>query len=186
MDRLEDLVERGWRSPVGRKVLVDEEMLLNIIDQMRISIPKEIQEAAEVQAERDRVLARAQEEARRIILQARDEAERMLDEDAVRSWARAEAEAMLSAAYEQAAQVTVGADAYAEEQLRELERTVSELARVIQRGIETLAARRAEREAAEEAAARQAAARDEGSEVTADGDTAGDAGSPPSGVAIGA
>lgn len=155
VDRLEELVEHGWRPPVGRKVLVDEEMILNIIDQMRISIPQEIKAAAELQAQRDRVLARAQEEARRIIAQARDEVERMLDEDAVRAQARAEAEAMLREAYEHATRVTTGADRYAEEQLRGLERTVAELERVIQRGIETLVERRAQLEAEEDAAASQ-------------------------------
>ncbi len=167
MDRLEELVDRGWRPPVGRKVMVDEEMLLNIIDQMRISIPKEIEEATELQAQRDRLLARAQDQARRIIEQARDEAERMLDEDAVRTQARAEAEAMVTEAHEHATRVIAGADRYAEEQLRGLERTVADLAHVIQRGLETLAERRAQRQAGEETAAPELEAADEAGDVTA-------------------
>lgn len=152
---MEELVDRGWRPPVGRKVMVDEEMLLNIIDQLRISVPREIREAADLLAQRDRLLAKAQEDARRTILQAREEADRMLDEDAVRAQARSEAEEMLREAREHAARVTAGADSYAEEQLRSLERTVSALGRVIQRGIETLAERRAQRQAEEDATEQQ-------------------------------
>lgn len=167
MDRLEELVDRGWRAPVGRKVLVDEEMLLNIIDQMRISIPKEIKEAAELQAQRDRFLAKAQEHARRIIVQAREEADRMLDEDAVRARARADAEAMVTEAREHATRVITGADRYAEEQLRDLERNVGDLQRVIQHGLETLAERRAQRQAEERIASEQHGAADGQEELPA-------------------
>jgi len=157
VDRLEELVDRGWRPPVGRKVLVDEEALLNIIDQMRICIPKEIKEAAELQAQRDRYLAKAQELARRIIAQARDEAQRMLDEDEVRAQARADAESMVQQARDHALHTIAGADRYAEEQLRGLEQTTMDLQRVVQRGLEALAERRARREAEERAASEEPA-----------------------------
>lgn len=155
MDRLEELVDRGWRPPVGRKVLIDEEMLLNIIDQMRICIPQEIKEATELLAQRDRLLAKAQEQARRIMAQAREEADRMLEEDAVRAQAGADAEAMLREARGHALRVIGGADRYAEEQLGGLERTVGDLQRVIQGGLKALAERRAQREAEKESVPEQ-------------------------------
>ena len=181
MDRLEELVDRGWRPPVGRKVLVDEEMLLNIIDQLRLCIPEEIKEAAELLAQRDRFLARAQEQARRIIVQARDEADRMLDEDAVRSQARADAEAMVKEAREHATRVVTGADRYAEEQLRGLERTVEDLQRVIQRGLETLSERRAQRQSEEQCASQQPEATEDDGEYLVAADQADAAEQPPSG-----
>ncbi len=157
---------------MGRKVLVDEEMLLNIIDQMRISIPKEIQEAAELHAQRDRFLAMAQEQARRIIVQAREQADRMLDEDVVRAQAQADAEAMVTAAREYAAGVVAGADRYAQEQLAGLKRTVDELQRVIEAGLDTLAERRAQREAEERAALAQGEATDGAVSESTDPDAA--------------
>ena len=170
VDRLEELAEQGWRPPMGHKVLVDEEMLLNIIDQMRISIPKEIQEAAELLAQRDHFLAMAQEQARRMIVQAREEVERMLNEDAVRAQAQADAETMLTEAREYATRVIAEADRYAEEQLVGLKHTVDELQRVIEGGLETLAQRRALREAEEREALERLEAERRGGEEPASAD----------------
>ena len=58
VDRLEDLIDEG-RHVFGTKyTMVDEERALEIIDQMRISIPEEIEKSARVMQQRDRVLER--------------------------------------------------------------------------------------------------------------------------------
>ena len=73
VDRLEDLVDEGRHMPFSKFTMVDEERALEIIDQMRISIPEEIEKASRVLAQRDRILAAANEEAARIIQQAREQ-----------------------------------------------------------------------------------------------------------------
>src|SRR5687768_798095 len=79
VDRLEDLIDEGRHMPFSKFTMVDEERALELIDQMRISIPEEIEKAARVLAQRDRVLAQANEEAARIVQQARERGDQMID-----------------------------------------------------------------------------------------------------------
>src|SRR5215213_7732014 len=81
VDRLEDLIDEGRHMPFSKFTLIDEERALEIIDQMRISIPEEIEKAARIITQRDRVLAQANEEAARILQMARQKGEQMLDQE---------------------------------------------------------------------------------------------------------
>lgn len=144
IDRLEDLLEHGWRLPLGSRVAIDENMFLNIVDQMRIVIPQEIKQAREVQQERDRYVAQAHEEARRIIAQAREDAARQLDEHKLRKAADAQAEAIIQRAQQEATRIRSGADEYAEAKLKELAGNLAQLQAVIENGINLLEDRRAQ------------------------------------------
>ena len=57
IDKLEDLASQGRSVPLTRNVIVDEDRLLDIIDQMRVSIPDEINRGKQILAQRDRILA---------------------------------------------------------------------------------------------------------------------------------
>ena len=135
VDRLEELVDNGTRVPLSAKVAIDEEAYLNIIDQMRIMIPQEIKLAREVQREKDKYIAQANEEARRIISQAREDAAKALDAHELRAEAEAQADEILGRAREEAARIRVGADNYAEEILRELAQTVSQIEDTLRNGL---------------------------------------------------
>ncbi len=142
IDQLEELFDEGWRLPLSGKVAVDEDAFLNIMDQMRITIPQEIKQAREVQLERDKYIAQAHEEARRIIAQAREDAAKQLDGHEVKKAARAEAEEMVKVARADARRIRAGADDYAEAKLVELARSVDQLQQVIRNGLEALGKRR--------------------------------------------
>ena len=45
VDRLEDLIDEGRHMPFSKFTMIDEERALELIDQMRISIPEEIEKA---------------------------------------------------------------------------------------------------------------------------------------------
>ncbi len=137
VDRLEELLDRGMRLPFG-KVAIEEEACLNIIDQMRISIPQEIKRAKEIQDERDKYVAQANEEARRIIAQAREDAARLLDEHKLREAAEAQAEAILKRAQEDAARVRQAADEYVAGKLEEFGQQLAKLQQQVQNGLEVL------------------------------------------------
>jgi Flp pilus assembly CpaF family ATPase len=63
VDRLEDLIDEGRHIPMTKMTMVDEERALEIIDQMRISVPEEIEKASRIINQRDRLMAQANEEA---------------------------------------------------------------------------------------------------------------------------
>ena len=75
VDRLEELFNESRLIPLTHNVIVDEDRMLEIIDQMRISIPEEVKKAQQVLAQRDRVLAQSQEEGNRTIALSKKKAE---------------------------------------------------------------------------------------------------------------
>ncbi len=81
IDRLEELFNESRGIPLTHSVVIDEDRFLDIIDQMRVSIPEEIKKAQQVLVQRDRVLAQAQEEANRTIALARDKGEQLISKD---------------------------------------------------------------------------------------------------------
>ena len=75
VDRLEELFNQARPIPLTHNVIVDEDRFLEIIDQMRISIPEEVKKSQQVIAQRDRLMAQAQEEANRTVGLAQSKAE---------------------------------------------------------------------------------------------------------------
>ena len=54
VDRLETLVTEGFHIPFTSNVIVHEDEILDIIDQMRVSVPEEVKLAKRTEAERER------------------------------------------------------------------------------------------------------------------------------------
>jgi hypothetical protein len=57
VDRLETMITQSRLIPLTVYRLVDEDRALELIDQMRISIPEEVRKAKRIHQERDRVIA---------------------------------------------------------------------------------------------------------------------------------
>ena len=62
VERLESLIATGTGVPATRKVLVDRDAVLELIDQLRVAIPEEVQAAKRINAEGERILETAHEE----------------------------------------------------------------------------------------------------------------------------
>lgn len=138
VDRLEDLVDEG-RHLFGTKLtIVDEERALEIIDQMRISVPEEIEKAARTIQQRDRVLAEANEEAARIVQQARQHSEDLIDEQEMVKQAKVRAEYVIEQAKIEATKITREADDYVMAQLSQLEQQFAHTLDEIRNGIQIM------------------------------------------------
>jgi cell division septum initiation protein DivIVA len=135
VDRLEDLIDEGRHMPFSRYTMIDEERALEIIDQMRISIPEEIEKAARIIAQRDRVLAQANEEAARILQDARSKGVEMLEQDVSVQAAQNRAANIIEQARQQAKQITTEADTYVMQVLGELEQNLLRNLNTVRNGI---------------------------------------------------
>jgi hypothetical protein len=140
IDRLEELLDRSTRVPLTTRVIVDEDEYLRLIDQMRISVPQEIKNARQVEAERDQVLAAAQDQAEAMIAAAREKAELLTSEHVVLQQAEERANQVLAQTYEEAAAIRADADAYALEVLERIAAQLDGFGRTIQNGIRLLKA----------------------------------------------
>ncbi len=135
VDRLEELVTEGRAIPFSTRVVVDEERFLDIVDQMRVSVPEEIKKAKRIQQERDRITAQANEEASRIVNLAREGADSLLAEHEVVKAAEARASVILERAQNEARQIRKDADNYVLEVLSQLEYQLDGLLTTVRNGL---------------------------------------------------
>jgi cell division septum initiation protein DivIVA len=149
IDRLETLVNKSRRIPFTSGVVVSKHECLEIIDQMRITIPQEIDEAKQIKEERERVLVLAQEEAKRVVDQAQEQADLVLDERGLLKEARERSASIIDEARRQAEETTSGADEYAINVLGRLEDQLIAVQTTIRNGLEILQQEGRRRQASE-------------------------------------
>jgi vacuolar-type H+-ATPase subunit H len=121
VDRLDALINGGFRLPMTGKVSIDEQEALDVLDLMRTTIPDEIKQARRISQEREKILAQAQTEANRIIKQAEERVARLVAEDHVRREADDRAHEIVEQARRDAEDVRRGADDYAMDLLERLD-----------------------------------------------------------------
>jgi vacuolar-type H+-ATPase subunit H len=138
VDRLEELFNASRTLPFTRNAVVDEDKMLDIIDQMRVTIPNEVKQAQQVLAQRDRVLAQAQEEANRIVALAREKAEQLVEHESVVKNALSRADQILSQARADAQATRNDADEYVIDGLQHLDGELTRLQTQIRNGIRKL------------------------------------------------
>ena len=138
VDRLEELFNDSRSVPFTHSVMVDEERILDIIDQMRVSIPEEIKKAQQLLAQRDRIMAQAKEEADRTLALAREKSEQMVERDAIVEAARVRAEQMMEQIRVDNEQTRREADDYAMQKLGDLEAELDRILAQVRNGIRTL------------------------------------------------
>jgi hypothetical protein len=146
VDRLETLINSSKVMPVGGSLLIDKKKIMELVDQLRLSIPQEMKAAEEVLAQKDQIINSAMVEARRAKAKAEDEFREKLNQNEVRK----RAEEMLREAEQRAARIIeqaeaesqarrTEADAYALRCLRAFERELNSLNGSVRKGIDLLA-----------------------------------------------
>jgi cell division septum initiation protein DivIVA len=138
IDRLEELLNESRPLPFTHNVIVDEDRMLDLIDQMRVSIPEEVKKAQQLLAQRDRLIAQAQEEANRTVSLARDRSTELVERDQVVQAAYTQAEQIKSQATAEGLAIRKEADEYVLETLRNLEMEMERAITQVRNGIRTL------------------------------------------------
>jgi len=154
VDRLEALLNESWLIPLTSNRIINEEEYLDIIDQMRITIPAGIKQAKRIQQERERIIAQAQEEAERIVTLAREQAANLTNEHEILKAAEAKAEALLEQAQQQAEDIKADADDYVIEVLSELEEQLMVFLTTVRNGLKAVQRERGRREDASDSQTR--------------------------------
>ncbi|MBI2936252.1 MAG: hypothetical protein HYY31_05545 [Chloroflexi bacterium] len=160
LDKLESNVTTSGRIPATRKVLLDMDKVLDMIDQIRIAVPKDVQEAEEILMKRESVVNQALMESRRIKSDAENESRHRLEQselvkeahrmaEETLSDAKRRADLLLQDAQRKAHQTTQDAQGFAEGRIQEsshyaqdvllrLEQQLSSLLNSVRRGLDTL------------------------------------------------
>lgn len=120
VDRLENLIAGSRRMPLVNQIIIKEPDILNIIDQLRTTIPDEIKQARRVIQDKERILAQAQAEANALLARAREESEQAVNREGLLKAAEARSQEMVRRAEEEVEQLKSEADGYVVETLRAL------------------------------------------------------------------
>jgi hypothetical protein len=145
VDRLENLIVNSRKMPLVNQIMIKESDILNIVDQMRTSIPDEIKLARRIIQDKERVIAQAQADASTLLARAREESERAIHREGLLKAADAQSQAMMREAKERAERLKTDADVYVAETLRALrdhlnaiEDNISRSILSIEKGLESL------------------------------------------------
>tara|TARA_Y100001970_G_scaffold69346_2_gene88456 strand:+ start:394 stop:903 length:510 start_codon:yes stop_codon:yes gene_type:complete len=138
VDRLENIVRESRALPLSNKIMLDEDKLIDIIDQMRVSVPDVVKQAQKVTTEKERQIAQAQEEAERIKQLAKAESEMILEKDQITKDAHLRAKQIIEDSHKQAAKIYADADKYVINKFTLMERHLLSVVKQVRNGIQIL------------------------------------------------
>src|SRR3990170_8929385 len=142
VDRLEELFNQSKPIWFTHSVIVDEDRMLDLIDQMRVSIPEEIKKAQQIIIQRDRILAQTQEESSRTLNIAREKADVLIDRDPVIQAAQVRGEQIIQQARAEAEITRREADEYVLNTLSTVGEELERLLNQVRNGVRTLQSER--------------------------------------------
>lgn len=119
IDSLEELVVQARRLPVGGNLVIDRKRALDIVDQLRLAVPGDLRQAAQVLETRDQIVDEGQRKAHQIVENARAERENLIAQNSIVVEAQERAQALLAAAEARARETIAEADATAAAHLSE-------------------------------------------------------------------
>ena len=83
INELEDIIDKGVAVPFSGRCLLDKEELLEIIQEIRLKLPTDLEQAKWIKAERQNIINDARKEADEIIKAANDKLVAMVDENEI-------------------------------------------------------------------------------------------------------
>lgn len=121
LDEIETTLEESNSIPFTNKVMVDRDILFDIIREVRMNLPKEIENAKWVIQERNRIVIEAQRETEHMKEQVQDQLEELIDQHEVTKGAENRAAQIIDEAKQMSREIRLGALEYADELLAKLE-----------------------------------------------------------------
>ncbi len=131
LDYMEDILEDSKQALLSARVVVDKEDILEIIKDIRLQLPNEIQQSRWVVEDRTKILAQAKLEADRLIEEAHETVEKMTMEHEITQYAQEQAQQIIEAARNDARELHLGAIEYADNVLKDVEHHLKDSLSVI-------------------------------------------------------
>lgn len=145
VDKLEEMVGQARKMPMTGRSMVDAERLLELVDQMRLALPRNLHEAREVLERREQIVNQTMLDARRIRATAEGDARALVEEselmksakrraDEIIEEAGHKAERIISVSQQEARRRQEGADAYCREILDKAEEQLNAVLESVRAG----------------------------------------------------
>lgn len=122
LDTLEDLIDSAWKIPMTNgKSAVSTDEIQNLIDDMRLALPKEIKQSKMIVKDRKDILSDAKKEAENIVDEAKKRASILVRDSEITKQAQQQAIQTLAQARTQAKELRETANKYVENMLESIE-----------------------------------------------------------------
>lgn len=131
IQQLEDMIREAKSMPLSASALLNREELLEVITEMKESIPEEIKQARWVVKDREELLSKARRDAEGIVEQAKADQSRLVSKEDVVQESRHEAERILAEAREQARQIHLEAEDYVDSKLAQFDAALTRIAEAL-------------------------------------------------------
>lgn len=138
LERIEDIIEDASKFPLSNKVMIDKEEVLEVINEIRLKLPDEINRASWVAKERQRILAEAQSEANELIEKIKDQQKMMIEDHEIANQAKNYANELIQEAEQRANEMKYAAYTYSDEILSKLQDRIREINKIIEDNREVL------------------------------------------------
>lgn len=138
LERVEDIIEDASKFPLSNKVMIDKEEVLEVINEIRLKLPDEINRASWVAKERQRILNEAQGEAEELISKVSEQQKMLIEESEITRQAKKYANQLIQEAEQKANEMKSGAYDYSDEILSKLQEKIREINNIIEDNREVL------------------------------------------------
>ena len=138
LELLEDIIEEGSKLPFGNKVMIDKSKALEILRDVRISLPDEVKQAEWINTERQRIIDDAKEEAEKMIKDTEDYIKQKVADSEITKKAQENAKEIIEKAENKAKDLKDGSREYAIEVLKKLDTALGKLNSRLQKNMQEL------------------------------------------------
>lgn len=128
---MEDILDEASKFPLSNKIIIEKDDILDIINDIRLKLPDELNQANWVAKERQRILSEAQTEADQLLEKAKMQQDGLLDDNEIVKMASDKAEEILHNAESKARQMKENSIDYSDNLLAKLEENVAQISSII-------------------------------------------------------
>lgn len=139
LDKLDDMVDKAWGLPLsGGRCVLEVEKVREIIDDLRLNLPKEIPQAKAIVADRVEIIKNAKAEAEDLVKSAEEKARALVTQDAIVKSAQEKANAILTDAQQKSKEMKKAAADFSDNLLKQSEEKITESLNEIKRARQAL------------------------------------------------
>jgi hypothetical protein len=143
LTRLETMIRDARAVPMSASAIVHRDEVLDLIEAVRRALPEQLDQAQQVLARRDAVVADGREQAKALIDQAYEERTRLVSDEEVARQAEIEAERILHEAEREGDRMRAEIDEYVDGKLANFEIVLQDTMAAVERGRDRIHGRRA-------------------------------------------
>lgn len=125
LDELEDIIDNAPAKAFSpKKITINKDDLLEVIGDIRLSLPQEIKQAERLANNCDKIINDANNKAQSIIKDAEEKCERLISDHEITKKAKEEADLILNEAKDTSREMRIAAVEYADNLLSQTEQTL--------------------------------------------------------------